>query len=91
MPTDGILEVGADEDRYSTHLFEVAVYIMQIKEVRPSYHGYKGGEPHFEFPISVEQGREYEADFLVSESKRFDDGAHTMKKMMKGPRKRGGR
>lgn len=80
-----------DSEEYSTHLFELAVYIFTIKGVRPSYHGYRAGEPHFVFPISEGQGRKYEADFLVSESKKFDDGAHTMKKMMKGPRRRGGR
>ena len=88
MPTDGAKE--HDETQYTTHMFELAVYIFQIKGVRPSYHGYRSGELHFVFPIPPDKGREYEADFLVSESKSFDDGAHTLKKMMKGPRRRGG-
>lgn len=59
---------------YQTNQMNIAGYIAGVLKIAPVTYG-KGGRSGFRavFPISEEEGRRYEAQFMTSEAKMFDD------------------
>jgi len=74
---------------FETHKFELACYLDGPRNVHPLHHSFDPttGQWRFIFPISRKEAEKYEAEFLGSESKRFDDSAAYFKKA-RGPRRR---
>jgi hypothetical protein len=59
---------------YQTDQMNIAGYIAGVLQIAPVTYG-KGGRNGFRavFPIPEEEGRRYEAQFMTSEAKKFDD------------------
>ena len=76
----------AETQHYQTDQMNLAAYIAGVLKIAPTVFG-KGdrrGSFRAVFPIPVEEGKRYEAQYMTSESKQFDDAVLYFKRTTYG-------